>query len=283
MSTLILGTFDGVHVAHRQLIDEALSQKEAVIACTFDAPYSKAPLLTLFDEKLALLKEAGVKDVYINSFSDIKDMPCEEYIRMLNERFKPRTIITGFNHRFGKNAAGTPATLYRLGGELGFTVKTILPVKDGDRIVSSTLIRSILLEGSVDEAARLLGRRYSLSGVTVHGKAIGTKIDFPTVNTAVDAQKLVPASGVYATLVKYNGRIYRGMTNIGTNPTVSDHNPATVETHIFAFNEDIYGKSVEIFFVKRVRDDKKFSSVSELKNQLINDAVLINAYFDTLR
>lgn len=280
MSVLILGTFDGVHMAHRQLITEAKKTGKKIIACTFSSPFSGQKLLTALDEKTLLLNEYGVQEVYVQEFKDIKDLEAEEYVRLLCEKFRPTYIVTGFNHRFGKNAKGNPALLSLLGRKYGFIPITVPPVKENDVIVSSTYIRSLILEGKVDNAKKLLGRYYTIKGETVHGKHLGSTIDFPTINTRV-THKLIPQSGVYATLVTVFGKVYKGMTNIGTNPTV-EGNELTVETHILGFSGDLYGKEAEIAFVKKVRDDKKFSSLQELKSQLSDDALLINAYLDTV-
>lgn len=281
MSVLILGTFDGVHVAHRQLIKEAKKAGKEIIACTFSSPFSGQKQLTTPLEKEILLKEYGVDQVFMEEFSAIRNLSAEEYIKNLCEKFKPKKIITGFNHSFGKNAQGNPMVLSLLGKKYNFIPVTVPPVKENDIIVSSTYIRNLLLSGKTEKATELLGRHYSLSGNTVHGRHIGNTIDFPTINTEIPKDKLIPQSGVYATFVRVLNKTYKGMTNVGTNPTVTDENSISVETHILGFNENIYGKDAQIFFVKKIRDDKKFDSLTELKSQLSDDALLINAYLDT--
>lgn len=283
MSVLILGTFDGVHIAHRQLIKEAKKAGKEIIACTFSSPFSGQKQLTTPLEKEILLKEYGVDQVFMEEFSVIRNLSAEEYIKNLCEKFKPEKIITGFNHSFGKNAQGNPMVLSLLGKKYNFIPVTVPPVKENDIIVSSTYIRNLLLSGETEKATELLGRHYSLSGNTVHGRYIGNTIDFPTINTEISKDKLIPQSGVYATFVRVLNKTYKGMTNVGTNPTVTDENYISVETHILGFNENIYGKDAQIFFVKKIRDDKKFDSLTELKNQLSDDALLINAYLDTVK
>lgn len=281
MNVLILGTFDGVHIAHRQLITEAKKAGNNIIACTFTSPFSKQKQLTDINEKIFLLKKYGVTEVFIEDFENIKDLSPEEYIKGLCEKFKPAKIVTGFNHSFGKNASGNPMVLSKLGKKYNFIPVTVPPVKEDDIIVSSTQIRSLLLNGETEKAAKLLDRCYSLKGKTVHGRSIGKSLDFPTINTEVNKNKLIPQEGVYATFVKVLGRTFKGMTNIGTNPTVTDENKISVETHILGFNEDIYNKTAEIIFVKKIRDDKKFENIEQLKDQLSFDAFLINAFLDT--
>lgn len=281
MSVLILGTFDGVHIAHQQLIKEAKKAGTNIVACTFASPFSRQKQLTDIEEKTLLLKKYGVSHVFIEDFEDIKDLSPEEYIKNLCDKFNPTKIITGFNHSFGKNAGGNPQVLSILGRKYNFIPVTVPPVKDGDIIVSSTEIRTLLENGNTEKAYKLLGRYYSVCGTTVHGRNIGEKIDFPTINTQTNENKLIPQQGVYATYVKVLGRTFKGMTNIGTNPTVTDENKLSVETHILGFNGDVYGKKAGIHFVKKIRDCKKFDSVEELKDQLSDDAFLINAFLDT--
>lgn len=281
MSVLILGTFDGVHQAHRQLITEAKKTGEEIVACTFSSPFSGQRLLTTLNEKTLLLKRYGVSEVFVQDFKDIKDLEAEEYIRLLSKKFSPKYIVTGFNHHFGKNARGNPALLSVLGRKYNFIPITVPPVKEGDIIISSTHIRSLIQDGRVDCAKKLLGRYYTVKGETVHGKHLGSTIDFPTINTLI-TEKLIPQNGVYATMVRVFGKFYKGMTNIGTNPTVNG-SELTVETHILGFSGDLYNKETEIFFIKKIRDDKKFDSLEELKAQLSDDALLINAYLDTIK
>ncbi len=281
MSVLILGTFDGVHIAHRQLIKEATKAGNNIIACTFTTPFSKQKQLTEIDEKIALLKRYGVNDVFVEDFDLIKDLSPDEYIKNLCNKFKPTKIITGFNHSFGKNASGNPQVLSILGKKYKFIPVTVPAVKDGDIIVSSTQIRSSLYNGNIEQATKLLGRYYSIQGNTIHGRSIGKTLDFPTINTEISENKLIPQEGVYATYVKILGRTFKGMTNIGTNPTVTSENKLSVETHILGFNEDVYNKPAQILFVKKVRDGKKFDDVEQLKDQLSFDALLINAFLDT--
>lgn len=281
MSVLILGTFDGVHIAHQQLIKEAKKTGNNIIACTFTAPFSRQKQLTDIIEKTLLLKKYGADEVFVEDFEDIKNITPEDYIKNLCNKFHPPKIITGFNHSFGKNAAGNPMLLSLLGRKYNFIPVTIPPVKENDIIVSSTYIRNLLFSGEIEKANNLLGRLYSIKGNTVHGRHIGNTIDFPTVNTQVPSKKLIPQAGVYATKVRILNKIYKGMTNVGSNPTVTDDKTLSVETHILGFNENVYGKPAEIFFLKKVRDDKKFDSLEQLKQQLSNDALLINAFLDT--
>ncbi len=283
MSVLVLGTFDGVHIAHRQLIKEAKKTGKKVVVCAFSTPFSRAKVLTDACEKEKILKDLGADEVFIQEPENVKELSPEEYIKILVKKFNPKFVVAGFDHRFGKNAQGNLMTLNFLGKKYGFTLITVPPVKYDGVLVSSSNIRLLLLHGEIQKANLLLDRYYSLKGIVTKGKQIGTKIGFPTANIECSSDKLIPAPAVYATFVKLNNKLYKGMTNIGFNETVSENNTLTVETHILGFDGDIYGKNIEILFLKKVREDKKFDSLDDLKNQLSDDALLINAYIDTIK
>lgn len=283
MSVLVLGTFDGVHLGHRQLIKEAKKTGKKVIVCAFSTPFSKANVLTDALKKEEILKSLGADQVYIQEPENVKELSAEEYIKILVEKFKPKFVVAGFDHRFGKNAQGNLMTLTFLGKKYGFSLIAVPPVKYDGVIVSSSNIRSLLLHGEIEKANLLLDRYYSLKGTVVKGKQIGSDLGFPTANIDCSDNLLIPAPGVYATFVKLNDKLYKGMTSIGFNETVSQNNSLTIETHILGFDGDIYDKSIEILFLKKIRDNKKFESLNELKNQLSDDALLINAYIDTIK
>ncbi len=289
MTALVLGTFDGVHTAHRALLKEAAKHADDVIACTFDIPPASyfdgdVRVLSTAAEKEQLLINSGATDVFMQKFdAHLAEMMPEEYIFSLCKRFKPDYIVAGFNHHFGKNASGTFGTLSALSAEYHFRAVMGMPFKNGGELVSSTLIRNCLASGNVERAAELLGRRYSLSGTVTTGKHLGAKLGFPTANLEYPPAKCIPAHGVYATLCTLDGRTYKGMTNIGTNPTVSDGDSVFAETHLLGFDGDIYGHDMSVHFIKRVRDEIKFGSVNELKKQLSLDAALINGYLDTVK
>ena len=290
MSTLVLGTFDGVHLGHQALIKRAEAFAGSVIACTFSRPpaafFKKdVKLLTTPEEKTMLLKKYGADEIFMQPFDEKKAaVPAEEYIGWLCRRFRPQTIIAGFDHTFGQKAEGNCLLLKQLGQKYGYQTEIVPPVLDSrQRVISSTGIRSALCAGDAETAALLLGRGYSVSGPTVHGRHIGQSIGFPTVNTSVSEEKLIPGRGVYATVCRLEGRLYKGMTNIGINPTVTSEQTLSVETHILGFRGDVYGKKITISFLKKIRDEKKFSSLEELTHQLSEDALLIDAYIRTLR
>ena len=279
-NTLVLGTFDGVHIAHRALLFQAQKTGGRVIACTFDAPpaycFKKIDsMLSLPEEKKVLLLSAGADEVFMQHFDEeISALSPEEYIKSLVNRFSPKTIVAGFNHRFGKNAQGSGKELTELGKKFGFNVLTVPPYIQDGILVSSTGIRNALSSGDVLKANLLLGRRYAVSGVTVHGRHVGHTIGFPTVNTAYGLGKMLPEPGVYATVCTLLGKKYKGMTNIGANPTVSDSGVISVETYVLGFDGDVYGENIKLEFAERLRDEKKFDSIDSLKAQLEFDVAL---------
>jgi len=288
MSILALGTFDGVHIAHKELLKIAKQQGEHVIACTFDVPPAAVfkndfKLLTTLREKEFLLKKSGADEVFVQRFDKrfAETLP-EDYIKALCERFKPEKIICGYNHTFGKNASGNFGVLCELSKKYNFKTVTVPPIKYENEIVSSTLIRQMLLMGEVENAQKMLGRAYSVCGEIVHGRHIGESLGFPTANVRVEDGKLIPKPAVYASFVELDGIRYRSMTNIGVNPTVTDENKLSVETHVFNYAGDMYNKRVRVSFLKKIRDEKRFDSVEELKEQLLNDALVVNAYIDAL-
>lgn len=283
MSVLVLGTFDGVHLGHRQLIKEAKKTGKKVIVCAFSTPFSRAKVLTDALKKEEILKSLGADQVYIQEPENVKELSAEEYIKILVEKFNPKFVVAGFDHRFGKGAQGNLMTLNFLGKKYGFSLIAVPPVLNDGVLVSSSNIRLLLQKGEIEKANLLLDRFYSLKGTVVKGKHIGAQIGFPTANIEFPDNKLIPAPAVYATFIKLNNKLYKGMTNIGFNETVSENNSLTVETHILGFDGDIYNKEIEILFLKKIRENKKFESLNKLKNQLSDDALLINAYIDTIK
>jgi riboflavin kinase/FMN adenylyltransferase len=201
-------------------------------------------------------------------------MSSESFIKdFVVEKVKPVKIITGYDHHFGKNRKGSFNLLEKLGKEHGYTVEQLDVQQDGDVAISSTKIRKLLEEGKVSAANKLLGYEYSITGKVIKGKSIGRDLGFPTANIEVeDAFKLIAAVGVYACRVQYMGRLYKGMSNIGFRPTV-DHGDLTIEVNIFDFDQQLYGEEITIYFVDRMRDEKKFENLEALKKQLAKDKV----------
>ena len=285
-TVLTVGTFDGVHEGHKVLIravvDRAKELSARSVIVTFD-PHPRdiinpgsdgIELLSTLPERCELLADLGIDEMVVIPFDrDFSLLSSEEFIRdVIYEEIGVKEFIIGYDHQFGKDREGTIETVRSLGDELGFTANVISRQEVENQTVSSTSIRKALQnEGNAEKAAKFLGRYYILHGTVVHGDKRGSKIGFPTANIHVDqTKKVVPKKGVYAVWIRVDGEYHPAMMNIGKRPTFEGED-LTVEGHIFDFEEDIYGKEVQTQFVKRIRDEKKFSGIEELKNQLEKD------------
>ena len=276
------GFFDGVHTGHRlvikQLVEAAAVRGDESMVVTFwphprnvlQKEARSLRLLTTLDQKKQLLLDLGVDHVEVLPFTkDFSTMTTEDYLRMLMENYGAKTILLGYDNRMGCDAKGADQVAAIASG-LGLEViRTEMVSSEKGYAVSSTKIRQRLEEGDVKGAASMLGYGYSLHGVVVAGNRLGRTIGFPTANMQLyEPLKLVPCNGVYAVDVETLGRHFRGMCNIGCRPTVGTGNARTIETHIFDFDEDIYGLDMKITFLERIREERRFDSLDELKKQL---------------
>ncbi len=279
-----IGIYDGVHLAHRRIIEELTRQAVPdgrSLLITFE-PHPQqvlqdnpapVPLLTPLEEKLGLLAETGITATVVIPFTrELSALEPRTFVdEVLLRRCPVRKLIIGYNHAFGRGGLGDGELLRRLGKELGFEVQIEPPVQIEGKPVSSTRIRTLLLEGDAAAANRLLGRRYSISGRVVRGRGKGRGFGFPTANLgAVGQDKLIPRNGVYAVFADVRGRMHQGMCNIGTCPTVGGVR-RTIETNLFDFNEDLYGEPIQIEIVERMRDEILFDSVRFMIGQMEKD------------
>jgi len=287
-STVVtLGIFDGVHRGHRALIDYLLSvaQKKNCesVVITF-SPHPRIVLepenanlyfLTTMEEKTALLEKAGIDHLVVIEFNrEFSSIPACDFIRdILFKKIGTRHLIIGYNHHFGRRGEGDINTIRQCSEDLGFIVEQVQGFRTEDGAVSSSVIREALLKGELDDANRWLGYSYSVSGTVIEGKKIGRTIGFPTANILPDSgNKLVPCNGVYAVEVIADKKIYPGMLNIGTNPTVNNNiSVRSIEVNILGFDEDIYGKRITVIFRYRLRDEKKFDGLEQLTEQMETD------------
>ncbi len=279
------GTFDGVHLGHQKIISRLndvakAEQGETVLLTFFPHPRmvlfpddNELKLISTQSEKIELLEKFGVEHLIIHPFSkDFSRLTSIEFVRnILVNQLGTRKLVIGYNHHFGRNREGSFEHLKEFGPVYGFDVEEI-PAKDIDNIeVSSTKIRNALLAGNIPVATSYLGHYYSISGKVVQGKMNGRTIGFPTANIHVeDRYKLIPKDGVYAVKVIAEGMQYKGMMNIGNNPTVEGKG-RSIEVNIFNFDNDIYGKEITVSFEVKLRDEIKFESLDALKNQLTQD------------
>lgn len=280
-----IGTFDGVHIGHQKilsrLIELAKKHKGETVLITFwphprfvlGNKNNNLKLLSTFEEKASYLKKLGIDHLIKIPFTkSFAENSSNDFIRkILVEKIGTRKLVIGYDHKFGKNREGSFEYLKANEASYGFEVEEI-PRQDIDDVgVSSTTIRKALEGGEISIANEFLGRFYSLSGKVIQGRQLGRSIGFPTANlTLTDDFKLVPGDGVYAVEVMHKSHLYRGMLNIGYRPTV-DGESNVIEVNIFNFNENIYHQEIRIFFVKKIRQEKKFATVEELKAQLIID------------
>lgn len=286
-AVITIGTFDGVHTGHlqiiRQLLKETLEVDGTAVLITFHphpkqvVASSKKPIFILNtpEEKAALLAKAGIEHLVVVPFNKaFADQPAEDYIsNFLVSHFHPHTIIIGYDHRFGRNREGDYHLLEDRAKQFGYLVKEIPEHVLQDITISSTKIREALLQGDTGTATAFLGYPYFFSGMVKEGNKLGRTIDFPTANLEVeDENKLIPANGVYAVTVDVEdlSATYQGMMNIGFRPTIGG-NHRVIEVHIFAFDESIYGKKVTVHIMAKLRDEITFSGLEALKEQLGND------------
>ena len=276
------GFFDGVHTGHRlviqQLVEAAAVRGDESMVVTFwphprnvlQKEARSLRLLTTLDEKKALLHGLGVDKVEVLRFTkEFSTRTTEEYLRMLIDRYGAKTVLLGYDNRMGCDAKGSEEVA-SIAGSLGLEViRTDMVSSSKGYAVSSTKIRQSLEEGDVEHASSMLGYDYSLHGVVVAGNRLGRTIGFPTANMQLyEPLKLVPGNGVYFVRVDTLGRSFYGMCNIGCRPTVGQGNARTIETHIFEFDEDIYGLDMKITFLRKIRNEIRFDSIEELRKQL---------------
>jgi len=291
---LALGNFDGLHRGHRKILDRlarvADERNATSVVMTFDPhpprvvrPDKAPPLLMTKAQKLEALQRAGVDGVAIVRFTpDLSRWDPETFVRaVLVDWLGVAEVWVGANFLFGHNRAGNFSMLRALGGRYGFRTGQIDPVRYKDFVVSSTRIRRLISEGRVDEAGALLGHSYYVDGSVIRGDQRGRTIGFPTANLCTD-NELLPPHGVYATTTTIAGIVHRSVTNIGVRPTIDTSGRATVETHIFDIDRDLYGVSIRVGFVQRLRDERAFASVELLRAQIAADCTRARVLFDQL-
>ncbi len=279
-----IGTFDGVHIGHRKILDKLTtaaedSDYESLLLTFFPhprmivQPEADIKLLNTIHEKQELLKEIGLDNLIIHPF-DIKfsNLEAEEFVKtVLVDSFNIHKIIIGYDHRFGKNRSANIDDLIKFGEKYNFEVEQIQVKELDDVSISSTKIRNALAEGNIKLANSYLGYNYTLGGKVVLGKQLGRTIGYPTANIEIaESYKLIPKIGVYAVTCTIHGKKSCGMMNIGFNPTVNGKE-LTVEINFFNFERDIYGEFLQISILERIRNEQKFGGLQELKNQLSQD------------
>ncbi|MBN1856270.1 MAG: bifunctional riboflavin kinase/FAD synthetase [Dehalococcoidia bacterium] len=279
---LTVGVFDGVHRGHLSLIEHLTksAQERGLLdgIVTFTPhpqavlhPEQETLLLTSLDEKVVLLKEAGVHMVVPLTFTrDLSNLSPGQFITLLAQELKMEGLILGPDFSLGKDRAGTTRALEQLGSQMGFSVESVPPYMLEGRVVSSTVIRQAITIGDVETASRLLGRPFSMTGSIVSTSKRGTNLGFPTANLDVDQGRALPRNGVYATIAHVRGHHYPSVTNIGTRPTFGEAKHL-VETHLLDFSDDIYGAALRVQFFARIRDEMPFETTGQLIAQIQKD------------
>lgn len=279
------GTFDGVHLGHQKILNrlQELAQSkggETVLLTYWPHPRlvlqpknNTLRLLSTFSEKVSILTEMGIDHLLVLPFTEeFSQMSSEEFIgKILVDKIQTKTLVIGYDHRFGKNREGSFEYLQSHSHLFGFELEEISRQDVDELGVSSTKIRNALVQGDIKTATKYLGRPYELSGFVVQGHQLGRSIGFPTANIQIeDPYKLLPKDGVYAVYAEANGRSYKAMVNIGNRPTVAG-DQKTIEAHLIDFDGDLYGQVLRLYFQDFLRDERRFESIEALKNQLLLD------------
>lgn len=281
---LTLGTFDGVHIGHKKILERITQNTEngryeSLVLTFFPHPRmvlqekSEIRLLNTINEKIELLEETGIENLIVHPFDEsFSRLTAEEFVHtILVDKFQIQKIIIGHDHRFGRNRTANIDDLIAFGKEYDFEVEQISAEEIQDVSVSSTKIRKALNEGNMALANEYLGYHYFLNGTVIKGKQLGRTIGFPTANIHIEEDyKLIPKIGVYVVKAIINGETVFGMMNIGFNPTVNGEKQ-TIEVHLFDFDQDIYDQNIKVSLLRYIREEQKFGSVDELKNQLHQD------------
>jgi riboflavin kinase / FMN adenylyltransferase len=279
-----IGFFDGVHLGHQQIIRQTIAdarQHEALaVVVTFDqhpnvvvAPQRVPPMIYPLEKKLSVIDLLGADALWLIHFDKaFSELSAEQFIRELVEGLgRIQSVCVGSNFKFGHKREGNVTLLKTFGEKFNFIVHGMAAVALDGKPVSSTRIREAIRTGDLDAASQMLGRAYSLAGKIIEGDKLGHKLGFPTANLDI-AGLVLPPTGVYACHATFDGKTFRAAVNIGYRPTLKESNPTLhVEAHLLDFNGDLYDKEMEITFVEKLRDEKKFSSLEELKKQIAAD------------
>lgn len=288
-----LGTFDGVHIGHNAILDKICQTSiqenlESVILTFFPHPRlvvsdsCDIKLLNTIEEKSKLLEIKGIQNFIIHPFDKaFSELSPREFVeQVLVDKLKIKKIIIGHDHKFGKNRAADFNDLLAFGREFGFEVEEISAQQINEVAISSTKIRNALLEGNITLANNYLGYSYMLNGKVVKGNQLGRTIGYPTANIEIpENYKLIPKNGVYVVSVTLDNRIFQGMMNIGVKPTLGI-NQLSIEVHVLNFSEDIYDQKIQVHILKNLREEQKFASFEDLKNQLEKDKIETIHFFE---
>lgn len=277
-----LGSFDGLHNGHLSLIHKCIERAKETNSKSMVFTFSNHPrtiinpsikMKYLMDniEKVDILKKEGIDKVVLKKFNkEFMELSPEGFIKKLCNDYNIKGIVVGFNYRFGYKNLGDTDLLRELSTKYNYRLEVIAPLLHDEDVISSTRIRNALKDGKISEANKMLTRPYSLNGIVEHGRQIGRTIGFPTANLKFGEEKIIPNKGVYYTNVRWKNNIYKGITSVGSNPTVNGKR-LTVETFILDFHNNIYDDEIVVYFIEKIRDEKRFDSIDCLKQQLKKD------------
>ena len=294
-TVVAMGNFDGVHKGHREIIRRTVDEAKTAVLRSDVFTFSNHPKnfmrkdgeepvkkILYEGEKTKIIEGLGIDYMFNIPFDEtVMDMEPEQYIDdLLLGVFKMQEAYCGFNYRFGAKARGNTEMLMRESLEKGFGIHVLEPYRVDGVLVSSSLLRELIKEGRVDLCKKYMDRYYAIKGEVVVGNRLGKTIGFPTSNLIIDESMVTPPNGVYITYCLYDGKRYPSITNVGEKPTIGKFKK-NVETHIFNFEKELYGKVIEVEFLKQTREEKKFGSVEELAKQITADCISAKAYHNS--
>ena len=283
-SAITIGTFDGVHLGHKKIIERltaaaAANDLRSIVLTFFPHPRmvlqqdTSLRLINTLDEKIMILERTGIDELIICPFTkSFSRLSALEFVHdILVEKLRAKKIIIGYDHRFGRNRTADIKDLKAFGADFNFDVEEISAEEIDEISISSTKIRAALNTGDIQTANTYLGYEFMLSGTVTRGRGLGRQLAFPTANLHIEEPyKLIPKNGVYVVKSIIENQLVYGMMNIGFNPTVNG-TKKTIEVHFFDFNDDLYGDTIQVELLTRLRDEERFESVEALKNQLVKD------------
>ena len=289
-----LGNFDGLHRGHMALINTLINECQlndlhSVVYTFMKHPEHilrkklYTPLIMTTDHKAKVLEKTGLESLCFQEFDEeFSRMSPESFVEdILVRKMRAKLVVVGFNFHFGYMGKGDTDLLRQMGNQLGFRLVMIPPVKVREEIVSSTIIRQYIMKGKMEKAFELLGRHFSVPGKVISGTQVGRTLGFPTANMIPERCLVMPAIGVYITRTMYQGKWYNSVTNVGHRPTLNYDTKVTLETHMTGFDGQLYGQDIEVFFLKKLRDEKRFSNRDELIHQIQLDLLQAEKFRNT--
>ena len=294
-----LGIFDGVHLAHQSVIEKLkkiaddLSGESVIISLwphpriVLNGVKDQVRLLNTLEEKIERLEKTGVDNLILIPFNrEFASMGFDQFIReVLLKKVGILHLVVGYNHQFGRNREGNIENLKNLANELNFGLSMQEPILIDEIKISSSLIRKLILSGNLEQANNYLGYTYYISGLVVGGNRKGRDIGFPTANIEVsEREKMIPPRGVYAVYAESEGSFYKGMMNIGCRPTLNeDYQQDILEVNLFDFDGDLYQKKMKVYFIKKIREERKFTNLEALSQQIANDKLWVHKILDSVK